>query len=189
MHYKTIQSARAAKRFLDNKSFYGGILHVCYAPEYETVDDTREKLLQRNKDVLTRLKPNETNSDAIPATSGIRNRKRKHPALEINEERLRNVDQSKLWDGIPEDIDPRIVPDKFCKVVSAAPVKHFQVNKVLPEYGPCLPTDEQIALCSENDSELNIPSVKNSSKSNGDAEIIKKWDVKSSTEKKIVFKK
>lgn len=38
---------RAAKRHTDEKSFYGGLLHVCYAPEYETVDDTRHKLQDR----------------------------------------------------------------------------------------------------------------------------------------------
>lgn len=38
---------RAAKRNTDEKSFYGGILHVCYAPEYETVEDIRKKLQDR----------------------------------------------------------------------------------------------------------------------------------------------
>ena len=40
---------RVAKKKLDNRSFFGGILHVCYAPEFETVDDTREKLQERRK--------------------------------------------------------------------------------------------------------------------------------------------
>lgn len=38
---------RAAKRHMDEKSFYGGVLHVCYVPEYETVEDTRLKLQDR----------------------------------------------------------------------------------------------------------------------------------------------
>lgn len=38
---------RAAKRNMDEKSFYGGVLHVCYVPEYETVEDTRLKLQDR----------------------------------------------------------------------------------------------------------------------------------------------
>lgn len=42
-----ISSARIAKKRLDNRSFFGKSLHVCYAPEYETVSDTREKLQQR----------------------------------------------------------------------------------------------------------------------------------------------
>lgn len=55
VHFERIQSARVAKRLLDNKSFYGGILHVCYAPEYETIEDTRAKLQHRLKDVRSRL--------------------------------------------------------------------------------------------------------------------------------------
>ncbi|XP_044750868.1 RNA-binding protein 48 [Coccinella septempunctata] len=56
VHYKRIQSARIAKRLVDTKSFYGGVLHVCYAPEYETLEETTTKLQQRKKDVLVRLK-------------------------------------------------------------------------------------------------------------------------------------
>ncbi|XP_060516931.1 RNA-binding protein 48 [Cylas formicarius] len=55
VEYKRIQSARIAKRLLDTRSFYGGILHVCYAPESETVDQTRSKLSQRRRDILNRL--------------------------------------------------------------------------------------------------------------------------------------
>lgn len=50
--YEKIEEARKAKRLLDNRSFYGGILHVCYAPEYETVDETRAKLVLRNQSIL-----------------------------------------------------------------------------------------------------------------------------------------
>ena len=45
--YADINSARAAKRKLDNKSFFGKELHIFYVPEYETVQETREKLQQR----------------------------------------------------------------------------------------------------------------------------------------------
>ncbi|XP_022919419.2 RNA-binding protein 48 [Onthophagus taurus] len=55
VRYERIQSARIAKRFLDNRSFYGGILHVCYGPEHENVVETRTKLMQRFKDVLCRV--------------------------------------------------------------------------------------------------------------------------------------
>lgn len=47
---------RIAKRFLDTKNFFGGILHVFYAPELETVVETRKKLIQRRKDVAVRIK-------------------------------------------------------------------------------------------------------------------------------------
>lgn len=37
---------------MDEKSFYGGVLHVCYVPEYETVEDTRLKLQDRKRYVV-----------------------------------------------------------------------------------------------------------------------------------------
>ncbi|XP_030056240.1 RNA-binding protein 48 [Microcaecilia unicolor] len=47
--FQRLQSARVAKRKLDERSFFGGLLHVCYAPEFETVQETREKLQERRK--------------------------------------------------------------------------------------------------------------------------------------------
>ena len=47
LKYKNIDSARVAKRKLDNWNFYSHRLHICYAPEYETVEDTRSKIEQR----------------------------------------------------------------------------------------------------------------------------------------------
>ena len=54
--YDSIKKARFAKVKLDGKSFFGGVLHVFYAPELETVDETREKLADRRKSIaaLTR---------------------------------------------------------------------------------------------------------------------------------------
>ena len=48
----SISSARIAKQKLDNKSFYGKLLHVSYAPESEEVTDVREKLVERKQCVL-----------------------------------------------------------------------------------------------------------------------------------------
>lgn len=47
MKYRSIKCARFAKKQLDGKSFYGGVFHVCYAPELESVQETREKLEDR----------------------------------------------------------------------------------------------------------------------------------------------
>lgn len=41
---------------MDEKSFYGGVLHVCYVPEYETVEDTRLKLQDRRGYVIRTAK-------------------------------------------------------------------------------------------------------------------------------------
>lgn len=51
-----IQSARLAKRKLDDYEFCGGKLHVCYAPEYETVEDARAKLEDRRRAVARRIR-------------------------------------------------------------------------------------------------------------------------------------
>ncbi|OCT73999.1 RNA-binding protein 48 isoform X1 [Xenopus laevis] len=49
IRFQRIQSARVAKRKLDERSFFGGVLHICYAPEFEAVQETREKLQERRK--------------------------------------------------------------------------------------------------------------------------------------------
>ncbi|XP_077978846.1 uncharacterized protein LOC144434266 [Glandiceps talaboti] len=54
--YHQFQSARFAKRKLDDKPFFGGVLHVCYAPEYESVQETREKLQERKRFVARKLR-------------------------------------------------------------------------------------------------------------------------------------
>ncbi|CAO3689965.1 unnamed protein product [Umbelopsis ramanniana] len=43
----TIASARKVKRKFDDTVFYGGQIRVYYAPEHETVQDTRRKLNER----------------------------------------------------------------------------------------------------------------------------------------------
>ncbi|KAK1880041.1 RNA-binding protein 48 [Dissostichus eleginoides] len=50
--FQKLTSARAAKRRMDEKSFYGGLLHMCYVPEYETVEDTRLKLQDRRRYII-----------------------------------------------------------------------------------------------------------------------------------------
>lgn len=47
--FARIQSARIAKKRLDERSFFGAVLHVCYAPEFETIDETRHKIIDRCK--------------------------------------------------------------------------------------------------------------------------------------------
>ncbi|XP_074840848.1 RNA-binding protein 48 [Carettochelys insculpta] len=47
--FQNLQNARVAKRKMDERSFFGSLLHVCYAPEFETVQETREKLQDRRK--------------------------------------------------------------------------------------------------------------------------------------------
>ncbi|KAL5007487.1 hypothetical protein ScPMuIL_016293 [Solemya velum] len=59
--YQRIQSARFAKRQLDDQSFFGGVLHVCYAPEYESVQETREKIHERMRTVAIKIRQHAAN--------------------------------------------------------------------------------------------------------------------------------
>ncbi|KAG9449871.1 hypothetical protein H6P81_009836 [Aristolochia fimbriata] len=49
--------ARFAKRKLDESVFLGNRLQVSYAPQFETLSDTKEKLEGRRKEVLSRINP------------------------------------------------------------------------------------------------------------------------------------
>jgi len=52
----TAASARHAKRKLDESAFYGSVLQVRYAPEYETAEETRQKLIDRRRTITRLLK-------------------------------------------------------------------------------------------------------------------------------------
>lgn len=77
--FESIQSARIAKKMLDTKNFYGGSLHVCYAPEFESLNQTRNKILQRQRDVIFRLNNlqkdrQEKKDDQVPQTENNDNK-------------------------------------------------------------------------------------------------------------------
>ncbi|KAK1269687.1 hypothetical protein QJS04_geneDACA005040 [Acorus gramineus] len=71
-------NARFAKRKLDEFAFLGNRLQVSYAPQYESLSDTKEKLEGRRKEVLSRIGKSKgsthqatslPNSDAIEQSS------------------------------------------------------------------------------------------------------------------------
>ncbi|XP_057319669.1 RNA-binding protein 48 [Microplitis mediator] len=117
VRYERIQSARIAKRFLDGKNFFGGILHVFYAPELESVVETRKKLIQRRRDISVRIKRQKEEAanlkiDVFEARPQY-NRQKKYPALPLTEERLNkhypSESMTSIYNGIPRNIDPRPV--------------------------------------------------------------------------------
>ncbi|NXJ76445.1 RBM48 protein, partial [Trogon melanurus] len=55
--FQNLQCARVAKKKMDERSFFGSLLHVCYAPEFETVQETREKLQDRRKYIAKATNP------------------------------------------------------------------------------------------------------------------------------------
>ncbi|KAM9494567.1 RNA-binding protein 48 isoform 1-T1 [Clarias gariepinus] len=72
MKFQKLTSARAAKRNTDEKSFYGGILHVCYAPEYETVEDIRKKLQDRRRYINRACIKSVTETECVKEPTGLK---------------------------------------------------------------------------------------------------------------------
>ena len=56
IQFQHIQTAKVAKKKLDEHYFFGAMLHVFYAPEFETLADTREKIQHRRHSVTARIK-------------------------------------------------------------------------------------------------------------------------------------
>ncbi|EHH26177.1 hypothetical protein EGK_16079, partial [Macaca mulatta] len=53
-----LKSARTAKRKMDEQRFLSGLLHVCYAPEFVTVEETRKKKTEVQKAYVVRTTEN-----------------------------------------------------------------------------------------------------------------------------------
>ncbi|XP_075213205.1 uncharacterized protein LOC142319611 isoform X2 [Lycorma delicatula] len=87
LHYRRIQAARFAKRQLDERCFFGSVLHACYAPELETLAETRIKLIQRRREIAARIRMHK-NADTDIKKTRTPQRSRKHPALPLTEERF-----------------------------------------------------------------------------------------------------
>ncbi|XP_033211491.1 uncharacterized protein LOC117169296 [Belonocnema kinseyi] len=132
VHYGRIQSARIAKRFVDCKNFYGGLLHVCYAPELESISETRAKLIQRNKDVTVRIKrhkldPTNPEIDQFVEQEQY-HRKKKTPALPLTQERLdAHYPNESLGNGMSQVKEPSL-PQEFC---SASTSSGIQYNNII----------------------------------------------------------
>ncbi|KRF78437.1 RNA-binding protein 48 isoform X2 [Drosophila virilis] len=58
VQFDGLEQARRAKRQLDARQFFGGELHISYAPERETSQELREKLVQRRKEIAYRIQRN-----------------------------------------------------------------------------------------------------------------------------------
>ncbi|EDV56404.2 RNA-binding protein 48 [Drosophila erecta] len=57
--FERLEVARRAKKMLDAQQFYGGTLHISYAPERESVEELREKMQQRKNEVAFRILRNQ----------------------------------------------------------------------------------------------------------------------------------
>jgi hypothetical protein len=55
LKFKSIAAARLAKAKLNKSSFFSNELKVKYAPEFETIEDTREKIEERRSTILFKV--------------------------------------------------------------------------------------------------------------------------------------
>ncbi|GKD86228.1 RNA-binding protein 48 isoform X1 [Tanacetum coccineum] len=69
--FHQVNNARFAKRKLDESVFIGNRLQVSYAPQYESLDDTKEKLEGRRKEVLARLNPRKSSADSSSHSTSL----------------------------------------------------------------------------------------------------------------------
>ncbi|XP_050204254.1 uncharacterized protein LOC126654441 [Mercurialis annua] len=65
-----VSNARYAKRKLDEYAFMGNKLQVSYAPQFESVSDTKDKLEGRIKEVFSRLNPGRSKGRPTVHNSG-----------------------------------------------------------------------------------------------------------------------
>ncbi|XP_047136976.1 uncharacterized protein LOC100209751 isoform X1 [Hydra vulgaris] len=135
--YKRIQSARFAKKKLDNQSFFGGLLHVCYAPEYESKKDTKEKLLERQRAVLKKCK--EYNDEWKKNSSKL------VEDSSTDQSKLKNISAKKLTTTLPNAsmIDTKSLP--------SIPI---DLNPIIPQ-----PSSFSTYLFSTNSCQQDLPRV------------------------------
>uniref|UniRef100_H2YFY5 RNA-binding protein 48 n=1 Tax=Ciona savignyi TaxID=51511 RepID=H2YFY5_CIOSA len=72
LKYEEIQRAKTAKRSLDEHYFYGAVLHVVYAPEFEDISEIREKIKHRRCSVISRIKYLEKESSGSNKKSKVK---------------------------------------------------------------------------------------------------------------------
>ncbi|CAN1320863.1 RNA-binding protein 48 [Linum perenne] len=71
--FRLANNARFAKRKLDDSAFLGNKLQVSYAPQFESVSDTKEKLEGRRNEVLARLNPGRPQGAKVLSQGGSSN--------------------------------------------------------------------------------------------------------------------
>ncbi|XP_066588468.1 RNA-binding protein 48 [Prorops nasuta] len=168
VQFAAIQSARIAKRFTDGKNFFGGLLHVFYSPELESIAETRVKLIKRQKDVLRRIQKNQkdfANSDTnifVPIKQY--HRRKKNPALPLDEDRLHKTNPGEtlqsIYNKIPQELDRRLIPFPSLPQHLINNHNYENLNETNPYKAPYEPM-ETILCASSND---QFESIKNSYK-------------------------
>ncbi|CAI9301061.1 unnamed protein product [Lactuca saligna] len=69
--FHQVNNARFAKRKLDESVFIGNRIQVSYAPQYENLSDTKEKLEGRRTEVVARLNPGRSKGSSVMNMSAV----------------------------------------------------------------------------------------------------------------------
>ncbi len=98
--FSFVKDSQEAKRKLDDYPFFGQLLHVSYAPQFETVIDAREKLMERKKSVLERLQPqryqnNNNNNNSNNSNNNNNNNKNNNNRSDNNTNNNKNMSRGK----------------------------------------------------------------------------------------------
>ncbi|KAM3186541.1 hypothetical protein ACTXT7_004112 [Hymenolepis weldensis] len=98
--FGTVNSARNVKRRLDDTSFYGGILHIVYAPEYESVSECRIKMHTYRKI-----------NDAVTKKAAAEKQREIKDYNQLSEESLQipNVQQPSTFTSIPSALATGVI--------------------------------------------------------------------------------
>ncbi|XP_022830284.1 uncharacterized protein LOC111359074, partial [Spodoptera litura] len=120
-NFEDIQSARLAKKMLDTKNYYGGHLHISYAPELETLEETRQKLMLRKQNVIGRLINLAKSSDNVVVEPKI------VPEVTV-QEKQELVDKKTVYMGDVNVINDKNGTNKR-KVTDYKMVKHCKLKK------------------------------------------------------------
>ncbi|CAN6271110.1 unnamed protein product [Urochloa humidicola] len=99
--FSQVSNARFAKRKLDESVFLGNRLQVTYAPHFESLLDTKEKLEVRRKEVLGRIKssagrPEGTSQYSLAQGSSSGNHH--HQMISNKREYVKTIDASHIED-------------------------------------------------------------------------------------------
>lgn len=116
--YERIHSARLAKRMTDGKEFYGDILHVCYAPEFENLQETKQKLMQRSYDVTRRLNTLENERN-----------KSTNESLNVQNQLIDDKQTVQEFNHIYNEVKESFIPETL-KTIVKDPVKYENNSKL-----------------------------------------------------------
>ncbi|KAJ4776782.1 RNA-binding protein 48 [Rhynchospora pubera] len=79
--FSQVSNARFSKRKLDESVFLGNRIQVTYAPQFETLSDTKEKLEVRRREILSRINSTSARKESTQAKNSLSHKSKGIPVL------------------------------------------------------------------------------------------------------------